>query len=124
MGLREAQVLTQMKQFFDVKPQEGEVEQLPENTRVVMVVHPQNLSEKTQYTLDQWAVNGGATLIFVDPYAENQIGPRGMPPPDASSDLPKLFKAWASPTTSRRPSPIRPMRCRPSARSTAGRHRC
>lgn len=94
MGLREAQVLTQMKQFFDVKPQEGEVEQLPENTRVVMVVHPQNLSEKTQYTLDQWAVNGGATLIFVDPYAENQIGPRGMPPPDASSDLPKLFKAW------------------------------
>lgn len=94
MGLREAQVLTQMKQFFDVKPVEGEVEELPENTRVVMVVHPQNLTDKTQYTLDQWAMNGGATLIFVDPNAENQIGPRGAPPPDASSDLPKLFKAW------------------------------
>lgn len=94
MGLREAQVLTQMKQFFDVKPLEGEVQELPENTRVVMVVHPQNLTDKTLYTLDQWAVGGGAMLVFVDPNAENQIGPRGQPPADASSDLPKLFKAW------------------------------
>jgi len=94
LGLREAQVLTQMKQFFDVKPLEGEVQELPENTRVVMVVHPQHLSDKTLYTLDQWAVGGGAMLVFVDPNAENQIGPRGQPPADTSSDLPKLFKAW------------------------------
>jgi ABC-type uncharacterized transport system involved in gliding motility auxiliary subunit len=94
LGLREAQVLTQMKQFFDVKPLEGEIQELPDNTRVVMVVHPQNLTDKTLYTLDQWAVGGGAMLVFVDPNAENQIGPRGQPPADASSDLPKLFKAW------------------------------
>jgi ABC-type uncharacterized transport system involved in gliding motility auxiliary subunit len=94
LGLREAQVLTQMKQFFDVKPLEGEIEQLPDNTRVVMVVHPQNLTDKTLYTLDQWALSGGAMLVFVDPNAENQIGPRGQPPADTSSDLPKLFKAW------------------------------
>jgi ABC-type uncharacterized transport system involved in gliding motility auxiliary subunit len=94
LGLREAQVLTQMKQFFDVKPLEGEVQELPENTRVVMVVHPQHLSDKTLYTLDQWAVSGGAMLVFVDPNAENQIGPRGQPPADTSSDMPKLFKAW------------------------------
>jgi ABC-type uncharacterized transport system involved in gliding motility auxiliary subunit len=94
LGLREAQVLTQMKQFFDVKPLEGEIQELPDNTRVVMVVHPQNLTDKTLYTLDQWAVGGGAMLVFVDPNAENQIGPRGQPPADTSSDLPKLFKAW------------------------------
>ncbi|MDF2118082.1 Gldg family protein [Roseiarcaceae bacterium H3SJ34-1] len=94
LGLREAQVLTQMKQFFDVKPLEGEVQELPDNTRVVMVVHPQNLTDKTLYTLDQWAVGGGAMLVFVDPNAENQIGPRGQPPADTSSDMPKLFKAW------------------------------
>src|SRR5215471_12089826 len=54
IGLPEQQVLTQMKQFFDVKPLSGEVEKLPDDTRVLMVVHPQELSEKTLYTIDQW----------------------------------------------------------------------
>jgi ABC-type uncharacterized transport system involved in gliding motility auxiliary subunit len=94
MGLREQQVLTQMKQFFDVKPVQGDVDQLPADTRVLMVVQPQNLSDKTKFAIDQWVMGGGATLIFVDPNAENQIGPRGAPPPDTSSDLPKLFAAW------------------------------
>lgn len=94
LGLREQQTLTQMKQFFDVKPLQGDVDQLPEKTRVLMVVQPQNLSEKTLFTIDQWVMNGGATLIFVDPNAENQTGPRGAPPPDTSSDLSKLFAAW------------------------------
>ena len=94
MGQREQQVLTQMKQFFDVtvvKPGEGK---LPDNTRVVMVVHPQNLDDKTLYAIDQWALSGGATLVFVDPNAEMQMGPRGAPPPDSASNLPKLFEAW------------------------------
>ncbi|MDB5569813.1 MAG: hypothetical protein JWN93_996 [Hyphomicrobiales bacterium] len=93
-GKPEQQVLTQMKQFFDVKPVEGEFETLPENTRVLMVVHPQNVGEKALYAIDQWALSGGATLVFVDPNAENQQGPRGGPPPDASSNLAKLFSAW------------------------------
>ncbi len=59
-----------------------------------MVVHPQNLSEKALYTIDQWVMAGKPAMIFVDPYAENQIGPRGMPPPDTSSNLEPLFKAW------------------------------
>jgi len=94
MGMREQQTLVQMKQFFDVKPVEADAETLPENTRVLMVAHPQRLSDKQLYAIDQWAVTGGATLIFVDPHAENQIGPRGQPPEDSSSSLPKLFEAW------------------------------
>lgn len=94
MGQREQQVLTQMKQFFDVTLVQGDADKLPENTRVVMVVHPQNIGEKALYAIDQWALSGGATLVFVDPNAENQMGPRGAPPPDASSNLPKLFEAW------------------------------
>jgi ABC-type uncharacterized transport system involved in gliding motility auxiliary subunit len=94
MRMPEQQVLTQMKQFFDVKPLSGEVEKLPDDTRVLMVVHPQDLSEKTLYTIDQWVMAGNATMIFVDPYAENQSGPRGGPPPNPTSNLEPLFKAW------------------------------
>src|SRR3984893_8308628 len=94
MRIPEQQVLTQMKQFFDVQPLSGDVEKLPDNTRVLMVVHPQDLSEKTLYTIDQWVMAGNATMIFVDPYAENQSGPRGGPPPNPTSNLEPLFKAW------------------------------
>jgi len=94
MRMPEQQVLAQMKQFFDVKPLSGEVEKLPDDTRALMVVHPQNLSEKTLYTIDQWVMAGNATMIFVDPYAENQLGPRGMPSPNPASNLEPLFKAW------------------------------
>ena len=94
MRMPEQQVLAQMKQFFDVKPLSGEVEKLPDGTRVLMVVHPQDLSEKTLYTIDQWVMAGNATMIFVDPFAENQLGPRGMPSPNPTSNLEPLFKAW------------------------------
>src|SRR5215470_371796 len=76
MRLPEQQVLTQMKQFFDVQPVSVEVEKLPDDTRALMVVHPQDLNEKTLYTIDQWVMAGNATMIFVDPFAENQLGPR------------------------------------------------
>jgi ABC-type uncharacterized transport system involved in gliding motility auxiliary subunit len=94
MRIPEQQVLVQMKQFFDVQTLSGEVEKLPDQTRVLMVVHPQDLSEKTLYTIDQWVMGGNATMIFVDPIAENQMGPRGGPPPNPTSTLEPLFKAW------------------------------
>jgi ABC-type uncharacterized transport system involved in gliding motility auxiliary subunit len=90
----EQQVLVQMKQFFDVKPISGEVEKLPDETRVLMVVHPQDLPERTLYTIDQWVMAGNPTMIFVDPYAENQFDPRGGPPINPSSTLEPLFTAW------------------------------
>ena len=94
MRLPEQQVLVEMKQFFDVKPITGDVEKLPEGTRVLMVVHPQNLSQRTLYTIDQWVLGGNAAMIFVDPYAENQLSPPGEPPENPTSTLEPLFKAW------------------------------
>ena len=88
------QSMEQIRQFFDVQPQVGDVDKLPDKTKIVMVVHPQGISDRTLYTIDQWALNGGATLVFVDPHAENQRGYGGRPPADASSDFDKLFKAW------------------------------
>jgi ABC-type uncharacterized transport system involved in gliding motility auxiliary subunit len=72
----------------------GDLDKLPDDARVLMVVHPQNLSEKALYSIDQWVMAGKPAMIFVDPYAENQTGPRGMPLPDPSSNLEPLFKAW------------------------------
>jgi ABC-type uncharacterized transport system involved in gliding motility auxiliary subunit len=92
----EQQTLVQMKQFFDVKPvpTAGDVEKLPDDTRVLMVVHPQDLTPRTLYTIDQWVLGGNPAIIFVDPYAENQFAPGQEPPSGPSSTLEPLFKTW------------------------------
>jgi ABC-type uncharacterized transport system involved in gliding motility auxiliary subunit len=92
--LPEQQTLVVMKQFFDVQPVTGNVEKLPDNTRVLMVVHPQDLTPDTLYTIDQWVLAGNPAIIFVDPYAENQFVPGGEPPPRPGSTLEPLFTAW------------------------------
>jgi ABC-type uncharacterized transport system involved in gliding motility auxiliary subunit len=90
----EQQTLAQMRQFFDVKnvPQSGG--KIPDDAKVLMVVHPQHLDDATRYEIDQWVLAGKPTMVFVDPFAENQMGPGGMPAPEASSTLEPLFKAW------------------------------
>lgn len=46
----------------------------------MVVVQPQKLSDRTLYTLDQWVLGGGATLVFADPFAETEAGPQpGVP---------------------------------------------
>src|SRR5215469_11968739 len=92
--LPEQQTLVEMKQFFDVQPIQGDIQKLPDNTRVLMVVHPQDLTPHTLYTIDQWVLGGNPAIIFVDPYAENQFHPGQEPPPRPGSTLEPLFTAW------------------------------
>lgn len=90
-----AQIISMLRETYDVETVSGDVDKLPDNTRVVMVVQPQKLSDRTLYTLDQWVMGGGATMVFVDPFAETQVGRQpGQMPDDNSSNLDKLFKAW------------------------------
>jgi ABC-type uncharacterized transport system involved in gliding motility auxiliary subunit len=92
---REQQTLALLREIYDVRLIEGDVDAIPEGTRVVLAAHPQGLSDRTLYALDQWALSGGATMLFVDPYAESAAGGEpGMPPAEPSSTLDPLFAAW------------------------------
>ena len=91
----EQQIMAQLRELYKVELLTGEVDKLPEGTRVVMLVHPRNLSDRTLYTIDQWVLGGGATLVFADPHAETQPGLRpGMPPSNPKTDFGKVFDAW------------------------------
>jgi ABC-type uncharacterized transport system involved in gliding motility auxiliary subunit len=90
-----AQIYSMLRETYDVSVIGGDVDKLPDNTRVLMVVQPQQLSDRTLYTIDQWVMGGGATMVFVDPFAETENGRApGQMPDDNSSDLAKLFKPW------------------------------
>lgn len=91
-------IIDQMRQLYKVETLSTEFDAVPADVDVLMIVHPQNLSEKTLYAIDQFVLKGGKALVFVDPNSETQAehpnrmaGPAGGP---GASDLPKLFAAW------------------------------
>ena len=90
----EQQSLAMLRELYDVEVLSGDINGFPDNTKVVAVAHPQALSDTTLYALDQWVMGGGAMMAFVDPHAETQMGPQGMPAPDPASDFATLFDGW------------------------------
>ncbi len=90
------QVMQELNQFFDIRLQEGDVDRFGEDVAALVLVHPQALSEKTIYAIDQFVMRGGKVLVFVDPHSEAQAMRQEQPgmPTDSFSDLEKLFPAW------------------------------
>ena len=95
IGKPEQQILKQMKEMFQVDKIDENSNKLNKNTKVLMIIHPKFLSDETLYMIDQWILKGGATLIFLDPYAETEISrQQGMPPMNPRSNLKKLLDTW------------------------------
>ncbi|MCY1411853.1 gliding-associated putative ABC transporter substrate-binding component GldG [compost metagenome] len=89
-------VLEGVRQQFDLRSLTAEVDQIPEDVSVLLLIHPKQLPQQTLYAIDQFVLRGGKLLAFVDPYSEADTG---MPmaaetPEDRSSNLEPLFKAW------------------------------
>ncbi len=90
-------VIEQLRQLYEVRTIGSDLDKISPDIDVLMLIHPQNLSDKTQYAIDQFVLNGGRALVFVDPNSEiqqsrpSQFNPPGSP---AGSSLDKLFAAW------------------------------
>lgn len=89
-------VYTEIGQLFDVHDLALDVDSIPSDVKVLMLVHPKRLSTATLRGIDQFVQRGGRLLVFVDPYSEQDRGDHyfGIPSMDKSSDLAPLFKAW------------------------------
>ncbi len=94
-------VQQQLAQLFEVRDlNPSALATIDPEISVLMLVHPKQLSDETQYAIDQFVLRGGHLLVFVDPDAEldtsgaDPQNPQAAMFADRSSDLPKLFKAW------------------------------
>jgi ABC-type uncharacterized transport system involved in gliding motility auxiliary subunit len=93
-------VLTQIEQLFTVKPVATDVDHIDADVDVLMVVHPKHLAAKTLYAIDQYVLNGGKMLLFVDPNSgadtsgQDPSNPVAGALADHSSDLEPLLSAW------------------------------
>jgi ABC-type uncharacterized transport system involved in gliding motility auxiliary subunit len=90
-------IMEQIQQLDTVKPLAANIDAIPPDVDVLMLVHPQNLTEKTLFAIDQFVLKGGKALVFVDPLSElqashpSQLNPPGSP---TASSLERLCKLW------------------------------
>ncbi len=91
-------IYDQLKQLFDVQAIVNTATELPPGLDLLLLVHPKDLSEDLRYAIDQFALQGGRVLAFVDPNAEQdtntESAPMGGPGIPGSSTLPQLFQSW------------------------------
>jgi ABC-type uncharacterized transport system involved in gliding motility auxiliary subunit len=93
-GETPAPIVEQLRQTVDVKDLALDIAAIPPNTDVLLVIHPQDLPERTQFAIDQYVLKGGKALVFVDPHSEAQAALANAAGKSTGSNLDRLFAAW------------------------------
>jgi len=85
-------VMNQVRELFETRTMPAEVDVIPPEVDVLLIVHPRDLSQETLYAVDQFVMRGGRVLAFIDSNAEADVpGPTHQPAP---SNLGKLLTNW------------------------------
>ncbi len=94
-------IVGEWAQTFQIVTVEPTATELPAGLDALAVIHPQNLSPKLQFAIDQFLLGGKPVFLALDPasqYFKRQANPEqammGAPPPNVSSDLPVLLNAY------------------------------
>ena len=93
-------LIEQLKQDFNLKHIELTADKIDDDVKVLLVIHPKEISDKAQFAIDQFVLRGGKLIAFLD--AQSAIAGRqqqnpmmgGGPPSGTSSSLEKLLAAW------------------------------
>ena len=91
--------IQELRNSFEIEQISSDEDELSEEIDVLAVIHPQNLSDRLLFEIDQFVLSGKPAFFAVDPSSyvqKSQMGQqammRGMNL--TSSDLPRLFRSW------------------------------
>ena len=88
-------LIEELKRDFNVKEVEANATAIPDDVKVLLVIHPKGISDATEYALDQFVLRGGKLIAFLDPVAVlDPMGAQDFRSPPSSSNLDKLLTAW------------------------------
>jgi ABC-type uncharacterized transport system involved in gliding motility auxiliary subunit len=91
-------IIEQLKQDFTVRRVEMTADKIDDDVKVLVVIHPKDISDSAQYAIDQFVLRGGKLIAFLD--AQSALTSRQQNPMSGgeaggtSSSLDKLLKAW------------------------------
>lgn len=85
----------ELKKFYDLQKVAPDVDQIPSDLNLLIVMHAKDIKEKTQYAIDQYVMSGKNVIFFVDPmYMNDQQQGNPYQPPAPNNGLDKLFDKW------------------------------
>jgi ABC-type uncharacterized transport system involved in gliding motility auxiliary subunit len=87
--------LNELKQSFDVRDVGLTADKIDDDISVLLVAHPQGISEQAEFAIDQFLMRGGKMVALLDPYSfvEAQMAAQFGGGP-TSSTFQKLLPAW------------------------------
>jgi ABC-type uncharacterized transport system involved in gliding motility auxiliary subunit len=69
LGQGEYTILEELSYFYDFEFLDTDVESF-EDIDLLFVYHPSDITDKTEYAIEQFILEGGETVIFLDPFFE------------------------------------------------------
>ena len=58
---------SELQRDFTVKQVEMTADKIPDDIKVLVVIHPKGITDAAQYAIDQFVLRGGKLIAFVDP---------------------------------------------------------
>ena len=91
--------LRQLQQDFNVERVEATATEISDDIDLLLVIHPKNISDATEYAIDQFVLSGRKLIVFADPLAlkdegNNQNPQMRIPGMGGASTLSRLFTKW------------------------------
>ncbi|MGC9036623.1 MAG: GldG family protein [Verrucomicrobiia bacterium] len=88
--------VSELQRDFTVRKVDMDTDKIDDDIRLLLVVHPKNISEKAQFAIDQFVLRGGKLIVCIDPVSvmDSQSNPMAGGMQQPSSTLDKLLKAW------------------------------
>tara|TARA_B110000858_G_scaffold198538_1_gene266504 strand:- start:24286 stop:26247 length:1962 start_codon:yes stop_codon:yes gene_type:complete len=90
-------IMDMIRQLYAVQRVDYAARQIDEEIDILMIVHPQGLSDQTLYAIDQFVMRGGNAMVFLDPNADSLVSHSqqgSLIPAGMSSELPGLLESW------------------------------
>jgi len=91
-------LIGELQRDFTVKQIQMDVDKIDDDVKVLMVVHPKDITDKAQYAIDQFIMRGGKLVAFLDGNCvidnRNAQNPMMGMMGGGGSSMDKLLKAW------------------------------
>jgi len=90
-------IINELKNDFNVQKVAMDVDKIDDNIKLLVLIHPRDITDKAQFAVDQFVLRGGKLIAFLDALpmmdTREQNEMLGSMPNNGST-LDKLLKAW------------------------------
>ncbi len=91
-------LVSELRNDFNLRSLSMDADKIDDDVKVLVLIHPRDISDKAQFAIDQFVLRGGKLLAFLDPMpyvidSKEQNQMLGNIP-NSGSSLDKLLKAW------------------------------